>query len=169
VVGVPFFIRNPYQFKTKTELTTALREIPKPAYQTISCDGRYRQAGLPSQCGYCSSCLLRRMALLNTFGRDDTDYVVTHRSTNGPLIRRSHFKAMDLQAAKLEDILSLADPWRGLQSRYPELHVLSSRIAKAEEMPESNFQARLLELYRSHVGEWKQTRELLQILAPTFN
>jgi len=47
------------------------------AFETISCDRLHREK--PMQCGYCSSCLLRRQALAVQRVEDQTCYIATAR------------------------------------------------------------------------------------------
>lgn len=159
----PFHYCNPYQFVTKTQMVAALKEQADLAFSTVSCDGRYRQAEQPSQCGHCSSCLLRRMALLNVLGQDETEYAVARRSGTSSPAHGAHFRAMDYQVSKLKEILASAEPWRHLQYRYPGLRTLVIKLARDSGESESQLEGLLLDLYRSHVNEWESTRQLLQV------
>lgn len=159
----PFRFCNPYQFVTKTQMVAALSEHADLAFNTVSCDGRYRQAEQPSQCGHCSSCLLRRMALLNVFGQDETKYAIAWGIGTSSAEHGTHFRAMDYQASKLREILASPEPWRHLQYRYPGLRTLVIKIARDSGKSVSQLEGLLLDLYRSHVNEWESTRQLLQV------
>jgi hypothetical protein len=63
LIGEKFTIRNPFLFRTKAEMCQQLAEDERydlPAL-TVSCDSPHRKQ--PIQCGYCSSCILRKQAL----------------------------------------------------------------------------------------------------------
>lgn len=161
ILGSQFNYNNPYLFSTKAQMCNSIVSSADLAFRTISCDGRYRQMDQPTQCGSCSSCLLRRMALLVALGEDQTEYVVTHGTATLP--KQSHFKAMDFQADKLNELLNSTNPWSSLLQRYPELRQLVNRLAIDYKESDKVIQDCLLQLYKSHVDEWKRTRHLLEV------
>ena len=62
----PFRIKNPFLFHTKVEMCRALKHagLVDAINCTVSCDSfPLRIPGKPSQCGYCTSCVLRRQSL----------------------------------------------------------------------------------------------------------
>jgi hypothetical protein len=76
LLGENFQIRNPFLFSTKADMCQILAEDKRAdlASLTKSCDRPHRQQ--PDQCGYCSSCLLRRQALAASKIEDKTSYVI---------------------------------------------------------------------------------------------
>lgn len=162
LVGTQFKFENPFLFSTKTQMCMSMLSCPDLAFNTITCDGRYRGSDQPQQCGYCSSCLLRRMALTTALGRDETPYVVTHGIVTQQLLQRRHFEAMDQQAIELDIIMKSDNPWQSLQKRYSDLRRLVTRTAKELKVERSLIQTRLLQLYQNHAEEWFRTREKLE-------
>ncbi len=71
-----FMFQNPFLFWTKAQMckeplhSNAVETI----FSTISCDSRHRRK--PIQCGYCSSCLLRRQAIAVHGIVDKTPYQI---------------------------------------------------------------------------------------------
>jgi len=155
VVEAEFTYENPYLFSTKTQMCNAIGEHAKLAFDTITCDRRYRQADQPSQCGYCSSCLLRRIAFINVFGYDHTEYVATH----GSLPRRrkdyEHFWAMKEQVVKLREILDSTEPWQDMSQRYSELPRIVRQMSRVYSIERSAVEKQLLQMYHNHVHEWE--------------
>ena len=75
VLEQPFRIRNPFLFHTKAEMCKSLKRagLADTVQHTVSCDSfPLRLPGKPSQCGYCTSCLLRRQALF-VAGHEEQD------------------------------------------------------------------------------------------------
>ena len=102
------------------------------AFATTTCDGRHRQSNQPLQCGYCSSCLLRRLAFFTAKVEDKTEYVATHGTKMIQSHYKRHFKAMDHQAKKLKLILDSQNEWQKISSRYPELREIVCRLGEQE-------------------------------------
>jgi hypothetical protein len=163
VTGRPFKYHNPYLFTTKAQMCSSVIDHRELAYSTITCDGRYRQRDMPIQCGYCSSCLLRRIALLTALGEDKTEYVATH-GTEEPAAHSSlHFKAMDLQADELQQMLSGPSPWHNLLMRYPSLRELSVELTNHTMLSKEEVRGNLIRLYQTHVAEWMPIRHKLKV------
>src|SRR6266567_4860950 len=81
VFGTSFNIYNPFMFSTKAEMCQVLcsNNSSDLMFETITCDRRHRKAIL--QCGYCSSCLLRRQAIAALKIKDNTKYIITEKTT----------------------------------------------------------------------------------------
>src|SRR5436305_5186041 len=62
ILNQPFSFENPFLWSTKAEMCKEplLMGAAESMFSTISCDSMHRKQ--PIQCGYCSSCLLRRQA-----------------------------------------------------------------------------------------------------------
>lgn len=64
-----FSIENPFIFKTKAEMIKQSGMLPEILMMSWSCDSAKRIVGTQiKQCGFCSSCLLRRVSLHAVFG-----------------------------------------------------------------------------------------------------
>jgi 7-cyano-7-deazaguanine synthase in queuosine biosynthesis len=159
LIGENFKVHNPFLFKTKTEMIKALAEdahtelIPL----TSSCDSPHRKPQQPTQCGYCSSCILRKQALAASQVEDKTQYIEPH---GNPPVKdiRLYLESMLAQVATLRERLKHndrnVDQWRSLTQRFPELNDIADRTHTEEDitLPEMRFQ--LIHLLRSYVSEW---------------
>lgn len=163
LLGIQFEYKNPYLFSTKAQICNSIRLHSDLAFDTVSCDGRYRQPDQPTQCGSCSSCLLRRMALLIALGGDRTKYVITDGIVTQPLLQRSYFEAMDFQVDALNKIFSSEEPWLSLLQRYPDLRKLQNSLTREDGKSNILVQDCLLHLYQSHANEWGQVQHLLKV------
>jgi 7-cyano-7-deazaguanine synthase in queuosine biosynthesis len=80
-------LENPYAFMTKGQMAKGCADIPflrKEAKHTMSCSSpgsrRYDpdpNQRAPKHCGRCVPCLIRRAAILEGWGSDDTPYRIT--------------------------------------------------------------------------------------------
>ena len=126
IIGEPFRFHNPFLLWTKAEMCEAVAKLPlrQLIWETVSCDRSRRE--IPSQCGCCSSCLLRRQGLLALGLEDQTQYGVLSEireaeNANLPAAgrHRNPFKATYLQAMKyqvdnLRAMLQSDNPWFSL-------------------------------------------------------
>jgi hypothetical protein len=124
---------------------------------TISCDSRHRRQGQPMQCGYCSSCILRKQALAASGLEDKTSYVIPHG--NKPKADpRLHLQNMLVQVKKFEQVFEVSErldiQWEKLTQRFPELDDLVDRVAPEENLSYTDMRSSLLTLYRNYVAEW---------------
>jgi len=143
VNGRCFTIVAPYLHLTKAEVVRSVPEIDSAVIAAaVSCDMAFatRKPG-PVQCGTCTSCLLRRQALI-AGGRNDGDELSCYR-TRSPA-GAAPLAAMTWQLDRLRDCLNLADPWRGIVSEFPPI-IDVERIAPAH----------LVRLYGAYVREWE--------------
>lgn len=159
-----FSFVNPFLYSTKAEMCTALVNASwlDLILETVTCDRLWPQS---VQCGYCSSCLLRRQALAYLGIEDKTPYRTTLAQSAEDLSRmweKSHFYHMRHQAETLGVDLDSPDPWQKLSRRFPSL--LSDtvhRICRATgESPELMI-AEILDLYGRYVHEWDTARDLI--------
>jgi 7-cyano-7-deazaguanine synthase in queuosine biosynthesis len=143
VSGRPFQVEAPYLLLTKAEAVRAVPEINASVIAAaVSCDTAFasRVAG-PAQCGNCTSCLLRRQALI-AGGRSDADELTRYR-TRSPAGTAS-LAAMTWQLERLRGCLNTADQWQGIVSEFPPIMDVE-RLAPAQ----------LTRLYGSYVREWE--------------
>ena len=130
---------------------------PELSALTISCDSRHRRQGQPMQCGYCSSCILRKQALAASGLEDKTSYVIPHgkKPKGDP---RLHLQNMLVQVKTLEQVFEVSDQldiqWERLTQRFPELDDIVDRLAPEENLSCTDMQPNLLKLYRNYVAEW---------------
>lgn len=157
LLGEEFRVQNPFLFSTKTEMCKALAEDGRGDLPplTSSCDSPHRQQ--PIQCGYCSSCLLRRQALAAADIEDGTYYVLLH-GKHRPVDSNRYFCAMLAQVCTFRNLLNTSNEsnfqWEALTRKFPELDDIVDRSAVAEKLLPSDMQNRLIQLYRTYVSEW---------------
>lgn len=159
-----FSFINPFLYSTKAEMCTTLvdRNWLDLIFETVTCDRLWPQS---VQCGYCSSCLLRRQALAYLGIEDQTPYRTTLAKPTEDLSRmweKSHFYHMRHQAETLGVALDSPDPWQKLSRRFPSL--LSDTVHRicgaTGESPELMI-AEILNLYGRYVHEWDTVRDLI--------
>jgi 7-cyano-7-deazaguanine synthase in queuosine biosynthesis len=143
----PFRIEAPALTLTKAQ---AIRNAPAAADPalalTVSCDtGFSARVRNRAPCGMCTSCLLRRQALLAA-GRADLDAATSYR-TESPA-NASELHAMQWQVARLQACVAESEPWQSLVWQYPE--VLDTVPLTPEQV---------INLYRSYVHEWDGLRD----------
>jgi len=148
-----FTFANPFLFQTKAEICAPLQGSPieQFVHQTISCDSRPRLAGRPSQCGGCSSCLLRRQALAASGIVDQTGY---HKKDLISSMDCLPFEAMLTQLELLRTCFASTDPWIPLRTRYPNLVTVIDRLSQDTGEPSELLIAQLLRLYKQYIQEW---------------
>jgi len=157
LLGEEFRVQNPFLFWTKAEMCKALAEDGKNDLPplTMSCDSPHRQQ--PIQCGYCSSCLLRRQALTAANIKDESCYVVLQgeRTPKETSLQLCH---MLVQVSTLRHLLGVSDEpglkWEALTQEFPVLDDIVDRGAVAESLLPIAMQSRLIQLYQSYVSEW---------------
>ena len=157
LLGEEFQVQNPFLFWTKAEMCKSLAKDGRNDLPplTMSCDSPYREK--PIQCGYCSSCLLRRQALAAASIEDRTRYVVLHgeRPVKKPSLC---FQNMLAQVHSLQCLLSISDEpslqWKTLTGKFPVLDDIVDRSAVAESLVPANMRSRLIQLYQNYVSEW---------------
>jgi hypothetical protein len=105
-LGLQVRLKNPYAFHTKGQMAVACADLPflrREARHTMSCSSpgsrRYDpdpEQRTPKHCGRCVPCLIRRAAILEAWGIDDTPYRI-------PDLRR---QALDSTKAEGEHVRS---------------------------------------------------------------
>ena len=153
-----FRVQNPFLFWTKAEMCQALTEdgrIDLPPL-TKSCDSPHRKN--PSQCGYCSSCILRKQSLAASQMEDKTLYVVPHGKK--PVEDTTlYLKHMLAQVYTLRDLLNVSNPhnlqWKSITRRFSELNYIVDQTAIAENLLPTDMQKKLLRLYQKYISEWE--------------
>jgi len=161
IVDQEFSIRNGVVLLTKAQMCADLRvaAVLDAIPLTFSCDAFPLRRQGATQCGVCTSCLLRRMALCNArLGHFDVgDY--RYDLCGAPLepVRDRHLRGvreMGWQVARITAALAQQNPWQALVSEFPS--ILSAQEALVRQLGSSGplVAERLIDLYRSHILEW---------------
>jgi hypothetical protein len=160
-LGESFHFVNPFLFWTKAQMCEVFtrNETMDLVFQTITCDGRFRQEGQPPQCGFCSSCLLRRQSLAVQGIEDKTEYVITHgrEPEANPTL---HLRAMLCQVETLRSVLRSEQAWFSLSSKYPELGKIVNRVTQ-HATESQRIEENLLQLYKRYVDEWEKVSSVI--------
>ena len=159
----PLRIRNPFLFHTKAEMCKALKPagLAEAVQYTVSCDSfPLRLHGKPSQCGYCTSCVLRRQSLLAAGyeAYDPGRLYMCDVMTNGANIEPKRLIGLEVmrgQVYKLNRCLESDDPWQSFTISFPELLRTHAELVKRGNLNDDDTRARIVQLYRTYVQEWK--------------
>ncbi|MDY7020885.1 MAG: 7-cyano-7-deazaguanine synthase, partial [Cyanobacteriota bacterium] len=159
LLGEEFRVHNPFLFWTKAQMCRALAENQENdlAAITQSCDRRHRKPQQPIQCGYCSSCILRKQALAAAKIEDKTRYIIPHGDppAKDPT---QHLRQMLEQVNTFRKLLSPSDQidlqWEALTREFPVLDDIVDRSAGIENLSPVDMQSRLIELYQTYINEW---------------
>ncbi|MGK7941619.1 MAG: 7-cyano-7-deazaguanine synthase [Crocosphaera sp.] len=173
LLGESFKIQNPFLFWTKGQMCQALTtndKIDLPSL-TKSCDRPYHEN--PSQCGCCSSCLLRKQALAAAGIKDKTTYVVSH-SNHSPKEPDLYFRNMLEQVKVFRDLLHISDnftvQWEALTRKFPDLDDIVDDIIFTNQSVRSEIQKSFLQLYSTYVDEWQTVESQIKTtLTPKVN
>lgn len=174
LTGQPFQIVNPFLFRTKAEMCRheAMQAVSEIIPLTFSCDGfPVRTSGKP-QCGFCTSCLLRRLSLesadLSAYDAGDR-YIADLRSPsfNESSKQLQSIKAMEWQFHKLSQALAHADQWQSLAIEFPILQTIVSELGSHSKEDTESLRQSILHLYANYISEWKHfsAREQLYMKA----
>ena len=163
VLDSPVRIENPYLFRTKADMCRALPEagLVDVIRETVSCDGfPPRLPNGRTQCGYCTSCILRRQALhaaglgvhdpSSAYRADILDGQAPLRpdQLHGMLVMRD-------QVFQIGMCLDQGDPWTTLTESYPELARTSRELSIRNRIAVVDAGQQLLRLLQSYVNEWQ--------------
>lgn len=164
IINIPFRFVNPFVFWTKADMCFVMRDVryhPLVA-QTVSCDRLHRD--VPSQCGSCSSCLLRKQGLLAAGVSDDTSYLFPSTKEERPYRPSigNHLRAMLWQVRVLRQLLSTDRPWDSLVRYYPRLMDIIDGMAMFEALTPMWMQDQFVQMYQRYVNEWEQVRPYIE-------
>jgi len=155
-------IVNPFELSTKAEMCLALKKLGLGALikMTVSCDGfPQRIHDSPSQCGYCTSCLLRRCAL-HAAALDGDDLANCYRfdvKKSFVGLRRDQLyplMAMLDQVDRIRTCLTSQSPWEALIEAFPELLEIQHNTAARRQMSMTEVAEFYMRMYRAYAGEW---------------
>lgn len=161
LTGRHFRIENPCVFQTKAEMCAhpAVQLMASSIPTTFSCDGFPVQRSRLPQCGLCTSCILRRLALENSglHGVDGEGYACDLYNANQTIKRRrlKGLAAMDWQVERLRQAPAGNAGWKTLMAEFPELRQICVALVKQTGYTDEVIQNRLLRLYRRHCDEWE--------------
>ena len=154
-------IRNPFLFSTKAQMCKALTDsgFADAVSFTVSCDGfPQRMHNQPSQCGRCTSCILRRQSLqASGLAQHDQGYrydVLRPQTIRGKC-HLYDFEAMRGQVHKIGRCLATDDPWRSLCASFPELaRTHAELVARGGLGDRTSIGDGMVDLYRNYAWEW---------------
>jgi 7-cyano-7-deazaguanine synthase in queuosine biosynthesis len=166
ILEKPFSVRNPFLFSTKAQMCSIFKESDATPliFQTITCDRNHRKK--VSQCGCCSSCLLRRQALAAQDIEDETRYVskeLLNKRKSWP--EDKYYNAMNFQVENLRKVFDQANPWQSMIKNYSYLQETVDRTFGREKVTKEIMQKELLSMYKIYVHEWDIARG---IIGPEF-
>ena len=164
ILGERVSIENPFTFTTKAEMCRALAAagLGGVVRETVSCDGYPQRVRGRSQCGCCTSCVLRRQAL-RCSGLADNDPSCAYRydifgglANLGP--EEVHgFAVMSEQVCRINGCLASDKPWQKLAAAYPEMaRTVAELAARPDAAAKEDLAAGFVELFRNHVREWNE-------------
>jgi len=152
LLGMPFQVTNPYWLWTKAQMVESLVYSKKKELISLSssCDRKHRRQEGITQCGVCTSCLLRRQSLSALNIEDPTYYDKNIIDKNG-----AHFRAMQFQIDRIRTWLKQEDPWICLPEEYHDLIDIADQISLQTGQEINYLRMQLIQLYSKYVDEWR--------------
>lgn len=151
-----FSIHNPFLMTTKAQMCEVLlphyQDHPELISATTSCDSSHRQLDLPAQCGYCSSCLLRRQSLEVNNITDTTKYAIHHKSLRDS--HSLHLRTMLRQVRTLGECIDAGNSWAQLAMTFPMISEVLTPVVISNAGSVKAAQDAICELYLNYVQEW---------------
>jgi len=169
VLETPVVLENPYLYRTKAEMCRALPAAGLEGLinDTVSCDSfPIRLPDEPDQCGVCTSCVLRRQALLAArLGARDCENAyrsdIWKREPALSAVQLHGMLAMQNQVSRLAECLGQSDPWTALTGAYPELDRTSWELSQRGGIDLDSCRCSFLRLIRAFVAEWESLPPLV--------
>jgi 7-cyano-7-deazaguanine synthase in queuosine biosynthesis len=161
LTGRQFSIENPCMFQTKAQMCREpiMQRMGSTVPSTFSCDGFPVQRSRAPQCGRCTSCILRRLALDNSglHSHDTEGYACDLYELNQTIWSRRlrGLAAMDWQVERLRQALLANPAWPALVSEFPDLRQTCASLVKQTGYSGNVIQSHLEHLYRQHCDEWR--------------
>jgi hypothetical protein len=160
ILNCSFEFRNPFLYETKAQMCEELRDggALNLIYSTISCDQprRVLNQGI-LQCGFCTSCLLRRQAMAALGILDLTPYTNKRRIKQS---RSSPLMAMLHQANRMRSLIQSENPWACLSKEYLELDEIVDLLSHGDKEEEKYIQENILKLYKEYAREWAVAQDI---------
>ena len=163
VLERPVQIKNPFLFHIKAEMCRALlsANLIDSIRDTVSCDSfPLRIRNQPSQCGCCTSCILRRQALHagGLTGHDPSERYRTDVLMSQESLKETQIKGLEVmrgQVHKFALCLASDDPWMSLVASFPELARTHSELVAHGDRKAGEVSASFIQLYQTYVSEWE--------------
>ena len=173
-LGRKIHIKNPCLFETKAKMIEQLKSehLVEAIADTVSCDSYpIRVPGQP-QCGFCTSCVLRRMSI-HAAGLGKYDRVGGYRHdvlSSKPTLNQRQIYGLATtayQAHKLKACLASQDPWKSLTSEFPKLAVTFAELTYRNGLAQGDVVNGVLRLFDSYVREWDSFPANIKIASET--
>lgn len=155
ILGSEFVLDLPNVKLTKGQMCLRLREhFPENwASLSVSCDGFPARMLGAQQCGFCSSCILRRQALWVAgfeSDRDPENYRFDIFDNDVSLAKSVYLWDMLSQVDRLDRAIRSPEKWRRLVVEYPELRETVELKGSNKISPDE-----VVRLYERYCDEWK--------------
>jgi hypothetical protein len=163
ILQQPLRIDNPFQFSTKAQMCQPLKRLSLDNLitRTVSCDSfPLRIRGVP-QCGLCTSCLLRRLAL-HAADLEHVDLGEGYRyDVKSSLAGVDEKRMYPLWATldhvdRLRDCLSSESAWETLTETFPELLEIQEETVRHKDGNPQEIANAYVQMYRTYVTEWER-------------
>lgn len=162
-----FKIYNPFLFWTKSKMCESLIEDNQLEliYRSVSCDSPHRKQG-GRQCGYCTSCLLRRLSIESCGIKDRTEYLVKKNKESIREDIKIPIKAMLAQAFIIKKIIDAHDVdelrWEHLSNNFYDLQGVLNFLLINSSATKKVLIKNFVNIYGRH------SMELIQISSKSF-
>jgi 7-cyano-7-deazaguanine synthase in queuosine biosynthesis len=161
ILQQPLRIENPFQFSTKAQMCQPLKRIGLNHLiaKTVSCDSFPLRIRGVQQCGLCTSCLLRRLAL-HTAGLEHIDLGKIYRyDVKGSLAGVDEKRMYPLWAMldhvdRLSDCLSSESPWETLTETFPEILEIQEEMVRHDGGNPQAIANAYVQMYQTYAAEW---------------
>jgi len=160
ILNTQFQIINPFWLWTKAQMVESLSVNSDTDLINLSssCDRARRLEKGITQCGICTSCLLRRQSLIALNIDDSFLY-----ENDGHIDRHTrHLLAMQFQVNRIRMLLSQDNPWLNLSSEYHDLDDIVDQISKHGGQNINSLKQQVIQLYSKYVDEWKLFEEYIE-------
>ena len=178
LLDAPFAIRAPFALCTKGEVVAAARRSlsSEMILRTVSCVHFPQRRSGPRQCGVCSGCILRRVALhsagiAESTGRYQVDIVSGSLLTGGEshgTVDWDDLHRADLGAYRLKQSLANGSPERALMKLtglpYADQQELLRSASVVCGVDCDEVLPALIRLYQQYVLEWEDFRSHVSVL-----
>lgn len=162
LTGKSFRVDNSCIFETKAEMVRhpAMARLCLTPLSTVSCDAFPVRKPGTAQCGFCTSCLLRRMALnCAGLGVKDVSGYAHELCSEGLRPEPKTLKgltAMDWQVQRLKSCLGTAGSWSSLVKEFPDLDQAEIALTRSSGLDPVTVREKLVNLYERHCHEWEK-------------
>ena len=159
ILDSPFQVTNPFWLWTKAQMVESLisNEGKKLIPLSSSCDRIHRLEDGITQCGVCTSCLLRRQSLCASGIDDQTIYDNKFKDKND-----SHLTAMLHQVNRIRMLLKETNPWVSLSKEYYDLDDIVDQISSKTNQEPSYLRMQIIQLYSKYVDEWNLFEKFIE-------